>query len=108
MVEHSKDTNGARPTKTFPWRLPYALRKELEEELTKLRAAGCIEPATSPYTSVLVLVRKQDDSLRVYADYRELNQDTIPDRYPMPGVDDLVYAIGHKKGKYVSTLVKLL
>ena len=29
VVEHSIGTNGARPTKTFTRRLPYALRKEL-------------------------------------------------------------------------------
>ena len=104
VVEHSIDTNGARPTKTFAWRLPYALRKELEEELTKLRAAGCIEPSTSPYASGLVLVRKKDGSLRVCVDYRKLNQDTIPDRYPMPRVDELVDAIGRRKGRYFSTL----
>ena len=65
MVEHPVDTNGARPTKTFTWRLPYALRKELEEELTKLRAAGCMEPSTSLYASGLVLVRKKDVSPHV-------------------------------------------
>ena len=37
-------------------------------------------------------------------DNRKLNQDTIPDRYPMPKVDELVDAIGRKKGKYFSTL----
>ena len=104
VVEHSIDTNGARPTKTFARRLPYALRKELEEELTKLRAAGCIEPSTSPYASGLVLVRKKDGSLRVCVDYWKLNQDTISDRYPMPRVDELVDAIGRRKGRYFSTL----
>ena len=104
VVEHSIDTNGARPTKTFTWRLPYALRKELEEELTKLKAAGCIEPSTSPYASGLVLVRKKDGSLRVCVDYQKLNQDTIPDRYPMPRVDELVDTIGRRKGRYFSTL----
>ena len=104
VVEHSIDTNGARATKTFARRLPYALRKELEEELTKLRAAGCIEPSTSLYASGLVLVRKKDGSLHVCVDYRKLNQDTIPDRYPMPRVDELVDAIGHRKGRYFSTL----
>ena len=29
VVEHSIGTNGARPTKTFTRRLPYALKKEL-------------------------------------------------------------------------------
>ena len=79
VVEHSIDTNGARPTKTFARRLPYALRKELEEELTRLRAAGCIEPSTSPYASGLVLVHKKDSSLCVCVDYRKLNQDIISD-----------------------------
>ena len=87
MVEHSIDTNGARPTKTFARRLPYALRKELEEELTKLRTAGCIEPSTSPYASGLVLVCKKAGSQHVCVDYRKLNQDTIPDQHPMPRVD---------------------
>ena len=104
VVEHSIDTNGARPTKTFTRKLPYTLRKELEEELTKLRAAGCIEPSTSPYTSGLVLVHKKDDSLCVCVDYRKLNQDTIPDQYPMPRIDELVDAIGRRKGRYFSTL----
>ena len=66
VVEHSIDISGARPTKTFSQRLPYALRKELEGELTKLRAAGCTEPSKSPYTSGLVLVHKKDGFLHVY------------------------------------------
>ena len=68
MVEHSIDTNN----QDFPWRLPYALEKELEEELTKLTAAGCIEP--------LVLVHKKDGFLHVCVDYQKLNQGKIPDQ----------------------------
>ena len=65
IVEHSIDTGNAKPVKTFPRRLPYALRRELEEELKKLSTAGCIEPSTSPHAAGLVLVRKKDGSLRV-------------------------------------------
>jgi len=36
IVEHTIDTGNAKAVKTFPRRLPYALRKELEEELKKL------------------------------------------------------------------------
>ena len=85
VVEHSIDTGDAKPVKMCSRRLPYALRKEPEEELTKLTAAGCIEPSTSPYASGLVLVRKKDGSLRVCVDYRKVNQDTVPDRYPCQG-----------------------
>ena len=49
-------------------------------------------------------MRKKDGSLRVCVDYRRINQDTVPDRYPMPQVDELVDAIGRQKGKYFSTL----
>ena len=57
-----------RPIKIFTRRLPYVLRKELEEKLTQLRAARCIEPSTSPFASGLVLVNKKDGSLRVCVD----------------------------------------
>ena len=87
LIEHSIDTGDAKPVKTFPQRLPYALREELEGELNKLMATGCIEHSTSPFASGLVLVWKKDASLRVYVDYRQFHKDIVPDRDPMPRVD---------------------
>ena len=49
-------------------------------------------------------MRKKDGTLRVCVDYRQVNKDTVPDRYPMPRVDELVDAIGRRKGKYFTTL----
>ena len=63
VVEHSVDISTAKPVKEPPRRLPYALRKQLEEELDKLFKINCIEPASSPYASPLVLVRKKLTSL---------------------------------------------
>jgi len=79
LVQHKIETNGAVPFRSSPHRLPYALRVELETELT-----GCIEQSTSPYASGLVLVRKKDGGLRICVDYRGINKDTIPDCYPIP------------------------
>jgi len=104
LVEHVIDTGEAKPARIPPRCLPYVLRKELEDELIKLESTGCIEPSTSPYASGLVLVRKKDGTLRVCVDYRQVNKDTVPDRYPMPRVDELVDAIGRRKGKYFTTL----
>ena len=87
LVKHTIDTGDAKPVNTAPRRLPYALRRELEDEVIKLESTGCIEPSTSPYASGLVLVRKKDGSLRVCVDYRQVNKDTVQDRYPMPRVD---------------------
>ena len=104
MVEHSIDTSTAKPVKEPPRRLPYALRKQLEEELDKLLEINCIEPASSPYASPLVLVRKPDGNLRVCVDYRSVNKDTIPDRYPLPRVDELIDSIGSQKAVYFTKL----
>jgi len=42
--------------------------------------------------------------LRVCVDYRQVNKDTVPDRYPIPRVDELVDPIVRRKGKYFTTL----
>ena len=104
VVEHTIDTSAARPVKEPPRRLPYALRKQLEEELDKLLKINCIKPTNSPYASPIVLVRKPDGNLRLCVDYRSINKDTILDRYPLPRVDELLDAIGNQKAMYFTTL----
>ena len=78
VVEHSIDMMGAKPVKEAPRRLPYALRQQLELELDKLLKIGCIEPAKSPYASLLVLLRKPDESLRLCVDYCTIDKDAMP------------------------------
>ena len=51
-----------------------------------------------------MLVRKPDGNLRVCVDYHSVNKDTIPDRYPLPRVDELIDAIGARKAVYFTSL----
>lgn len=104
LVTHSIDTSSAKPVQTLPRRLPYALRKELELELSTLLDTGCIEPCVSPYSSALVLVRKKGGGLRVCVDYRGVNKDTIPDKYPIPRIDELIDMVGRNKPKVFTSL----
>ena len=104
LITHNIDTGRARPVQTAPRRLPYALRKELEEEMTSLLATGCIEPSASPYASALVLVRKKGGGLRVCVDYRGVNKDTIVDKYPIPRIDKLIDMVGRNKPKIFTSL----
>ncbi|GFW36210.1 hypothetical protein TNCV_4930721 [Trichonephila clavipes] len=46
-----------------------------------------IEPLSSPWASLIVLVRKKYGSTRFYVDYRRLN-DVTKDSYPLPRRDD--------------------
>ena len=104
LVEHEIKLTDNTTIMTPPRRLPYALRTELKEELERLLNTGCIEPSTSSYSSGLVLVRKKDGSLRVCVDYHALNRVTVPDRYPMPCIDELIDTVGKCRGRYITSL----
>ena len=65
--------------------------------MQKLMDIGRIEPSNSSYASPLVLVCKKNGGLQVCVDYRNVNKDTVPDRYPMPRIDKLVDMVGRNQ-----------
>ena len=85
-------------------RLPYSLRKELDKELDNLLQSGCTEPNISPYSSPLMSMRKKNEGIRFCVDYRVLNKDTAPDRYPLPHIDELMDMVGRRHARVFSSL----
>ena len=57
-------------------------------EFAAMEKAGIIRRSDSPWASPLHLVRKPDGSWRPTGDYRRLNNVTVPDRYPIPNIQD--------------------
>ena len=56
-----------------------------------------IEPASSPWASNLVLVRKKDGSYNCCVDYRQLNSVTRKDAYPLPRIDSCLDAMANAR-----------
>ncbi|KAL6454997.1 hypothetical protein MHYP_G00365650 [Metynnis hypsauchen] len=76
--------------------VPRSLYKEMKDYLHDLIAQGWVTKSNSPYASPVVCVRKKDGTLRLCIDYRELNKKTIPDRQPIPRVQDIMDGLGGK------------
>ena len=74
--------------------VPKPLYQEMKDYLSDLIAQGWVEKSNSPYASPVVCVRKKDGSLRLCIDYREVNRKTLPDRQPIPRVQDIMDGLG--------------
>ena len=86
MVHHI-DTDSARPVRQQLRRFPPAHREAISTHVDNMLQQGVIEPASSPWASNVVLVRKKDGTFRCCIDYRQLNNVTIKDAYPLPRID---------------------
>lgn len=65
----------------------------IEQEVKTMLKDGIIRPSKSAYSSEVVVVKKKTGEYRICIDYRELNRYTIPDRYPLPRINDLLRAV---------------
>ncbi|KRY45014.1 Retrovirus-related Pol polyprotein from transposon 17.6, partial [Trichinella britovi] len=93
LVTHRIETGEARPIKQPPRRLPVAQRSVMERLVGQMLESGVIEPASGPWSSPVVVVRKKDGSPRFCVDYRRLNAVTRVDAQPLPRIDDTLDAL---------------
>ena len=85
-----------------PRRFPDPIMNEVEEQIKELEAKDIIEPSKSPFNCRILPIRKPDGTLRLCMDYRELNKNTVPDRFPMTNLTDSIYSL--YGSKYFTTL----
>ena len=79
-----------QPISKAPYQIAPNELKELKAQLEELIEKGFIRPSSSPWGAPVLFVRKKDGSLRLCIDYRQLNQVTVKNKYPLPQVDDLL------------------
>jgi hypothetical protein len=89
-----------------PYKMASSKLKELKEQFQELLDKGFIRPSISLWGAPMSFVKKNDRSMRMCIDYRELNKVTIKNRYPLPRIDDLLDQLqGALLCKYLPKLI---
>lgn len=63
---------------------------------------GVIYPANTPWASPVVMAPKKYGTYRFCVDYRQLNEISVRDSYPLPIMEECIYSLGN--ARYISTL----
>jgi len=87
---HEIRTGDALPVKKNPYRVPYALRDEMKNQLDEMIRKGVITPCASPWAAPVILVPKKSadgtPKYRFCTDFRGLNSVTSIPVYPIPDI----------------------
>lgn len=88
---------GSNPVNQKPYRYAVYQKEKIDKMVKELLDVGTVQPSSSAYASHVVLVKKKDNTWRLYVDYRKLNSMTIKNRFPIPFIEDLMDELGGSK-----------
>ncbi|CAK1594804.1 unnamed protein product [Parnassius mnemosyne] len=85
--------NKTNPIYTKQYRLPHALKTEVNKQITKMLDDDIIEESSSEWSSPILLVPKKYESSqkwRLVIDFRKLNENIVDDKFPLPNITDIL------------------
>lgn len=96
LLQHTiKLKDNVNPVYVKLYRIPHALRKELNTQIQNMLDNDIIEEATSEWSSPVLLVPKKCDKSgekkwRLVVDYRQLNNRIQDDKFPLPNITEIL------------------
>ena len=78
---------GARPVTTRPYKVPYAMRGQVEQELDRLQKCGVLTPIEhSEWSTGIVAIPKKDGSVRICGNYKT-TVNPVLEQVPPPNIN---------------------
>lgn len=107
IVKHNITTTDEVPVHKRPFRYSPSEKTEITDQINKLLEQDIIKHSHSPWSAPVFLVPKKLDASnkrkwRLVVDFRQLNEKTIKDRYPMPHINEILDKLG--RAQYFSAL----
>lgn len=81
---------GVDPVSIWPYRYPHVQKAEIERLVLDMLKAGIISPSSRTFASPIVIVKKKDCPWRFCVDYRALNKVTVPHKFSIMVIDELL------------------
>ncbi|XP_068243247.1 uncharacterized protein [Palaemon carinicauda] len=100
LLMHDVEVGDARPIKQHPYRVNPSKRDIIQQEVEYMLRHDLIQRSFSPWSSPVVLVKKEGGGQRMCFDYRKVNAVTESDCFPLPRVEDCINDVG--AAKYIS------
>ncbi|GKD60952.1 putative mitochondrial protein [Tanacetum coccineum] len=87
---HFKTDDDSVVVNIRPYRYPPRQKDVIETMVAELLASGVVRESHSSFSSPIILVKKKDGSWRMCIDYRQLNKNTVKDKFPIPMIEELI------------------
>ena len=83
LIKHEIKICGEIKKKLRPYKYSPPLEEEIDRQISGLKAHNMVRESNSEFAAPIVLVNKPGGKKRMTVDYRDINQITVPDSYPM-------------------------